>query len=139
MEFLDANLIIRFLTEDNFDHSARARSLFQQLEVGAAEVTTCEGVVAEVVYVLGSRSLYSLSREEIRDKLAIILGLRGLKLSHKRTYVRALDLYAAISRLDFVDALAVAHMERAKIGTIVSFDRDFDHVPGIARREPPAR
>ena len=33
-------------------------------------------------------------------------------------------------------ALSVAHMERLKITTIVSFDRDFDRFPTIARQEP---
>jgi predicted nucleic acid-binding protein len=38
--------------------------------------------------------------------------------------------------LDFVDALVVAHMRHGHISTVVSFDRDFDRVPGIQRRDP---
>ena len=34
------------------------------------------------------------------------------------------------------DALIAAHMERTGVKTIVSFDRDFDRIPGVVRREP---
>jgi len=98
-------------------------------------VTTSEAVIVEVVYVLSSRALYNLPRTDIRFHLTNIISLRGLKLPHKRTYLRALALYAG-TNMDFVDALNVAHMERQRIATIVSFDRDFDSVPGIHRREP---
>jgi predicted nucleic acid-binding protein len=65
-----------------------------------------------------------------------VLLLDGLRIEHKRTYFRALDLYAA-TNVDFGDALSVAHMERLGITRIVSFDRDFDRLPGIERVEPP--
>lgn len=38
--------------------------------------------------------------------------------------------------VDFEDALSVAHMEQDGIETILSYDRDFDLFPGIARAEP---
>ena len=136
MEFLDTNLIIRFITRDHPEHSPRARLLFSQLEAGTATVTTCEGFVIEAVQVLSSRILYHLPREEIRDKLGVILDLRSVRLANKRLYHRALEVYAVQPALDFVDALAIAHMEHDGISTIVSFDKGFDKVPGIRRREP---
>lgn len=50
-------------------------------------------------------------------------------------YLRALDLYA-IYPLDFEDAIILARMERQKITELYSFDRGFDAVAGITRREP---
>jgi predicted nucleic acid-binding protein len=35
-----------------------------------------------------------------------------------------------------VDALIVAHMQRDKSSVVLSFDRDFDRIPQITRREP---
>jgi predicted nucleic acid-binding protein len=133
--FLDTNVILRHITQDHPDHGQRAYSLLQQVETGALEVTTCEAVVVEAVYVLSSRSLYNVPRQKIRDDLTAIIRAKGLKLPHKRTYLRALDLYAS-ANLDFADALIVAHMERARITTIVSFDQHFDRVVGITRQEP---
>jgi len=93
-------------------------------------------VLVEAVQVLSSKALYNRPRAEIAEKLGVIIGLKGLKLPNKSLYLFALDLYAATAALDFVDALVVAHMQHAHISTVVSFDRDFDRVPGIRRRDP---
>jgi len=135
MEYLDTNVILRYLTQDDPSQADRARLFLEQVQSGTITVTTSEAVIAEVVYVLSSRALYDLPRPDIKTHLANIISLRGLKLPNKRTYLRALDLYET-ANLDFVDALNVAHMERSGIQTIVSFDRDFDTIAGITRREP---
>ena len=111
--------------------------LFQRMRHGEEEVLTCEAIVSEVVYVLSSRRApYRLSHEEIRGRLMPLLTLRGLKLPQKSVYIRALDIYALSTRLDFEDALAAAHMERQGITEILSYDKDFDLVAGIQRVEP---
>lgn len=137
LHFLDTNVIIRFITQDNPEQAAKAYGALQQLEAGTITATTSEGVIIEAVHILSSKALYDLPRQEIKTHLTTVITLRGLRLPSKRTYLRALDLYAA-SNLDFVDALSVAHMERTKINTILSFDRDFDRIPGINRLEPSA-
>ncbi len=134
--FLDTNPILRYLTKDNPDQSARAKAIFAQVEEGSLLVTTSETIIGEVVFVLSSKVLYNLPRDEIRTHLQNILSLRGLRLAHKRMYLRALDLYAALPKLDFADVLSIADMERRKLTTILSFDRDFDGIEGITRREP---
>ena len=135
VEFLDTNVLIRHITQDQPDQATRAGAFFDQVETGEQTITTCEGVLVEAVQVLSSRNLYNRPRTEIREYLTRFLLLPALRLPHKQTYRRALDLYAA-SNLDFVDSLAVAHMERTGIVTIVSFDRGFDRVLGVSRREP---
>ncbi len=136
MKFVDTNIFIRFFAADDEKKSEACFRLFQRVQKGEESIATTEAIVAEVVYVLSSPSLYSLSHEEIAARLAPVLSLRGLLLRHKRTYLRALDLYAAHRFLDFEDALAVAHMERQHISEIVTYDRDFDRVPGVKRSEP---
>ncbi|MFN0071256.1 MAG: PIN domain-containing protein [Chloroflexota bacterium] len=132
IRFLDTSVIIRHLTQDHPEHSMRARQIFLQVERGDLVVMTCEGVLVEVVQVLSSPRLYHLARLEICRLLSQLLSLPGLKLSNKRAYLQALERYAA-STLDFVDCLEVAHMERLRIDTIVSFDRDFDKIAGVTR------
>ena len=133
--YLDTNIIIRYLTGDNPDFSKRAYDFLQQVEVGTTTVTTCEAVIIETVQVLSSRTLYNLPRSTVRDLISSVLRLRGLKLPNKRIYLRALELFAS-TNFDFSDALIVAHMEYRKISTLISFDRDFDKIPGITRQEP---
>ena len=133
--FLDTNVLIRYLTQDNPDQSQRAYNLLQRVDTGRLTVTTSEAVITELVHVHSSRNLYNLPRDLIRTHVTTVITLRGLKLPYKRTYLRALDIYAS-TNLDFVDAINVAHMERQKLTNIISFDRDFDKMPGISRHEP---
>ena len=133
--FLDTNIIIRFITQDNPDHAARAHRFLQEVEAGKRNVTTSEGVIVEAIYVLSSKRLYNLSRQEIQRHLTNVLSLQGVKLSNKKVYLRALELYAN-STIDFVDALTIAQMRQRKLTTIISFDRDFDGIPNIKREEP---
>ena len=135
VKFVDANIILRFLTGDAPDQAARCLALFEAAERGDEELTTCEAVLAEVVYVLSSPRLYHLERQRIRDLLLPILTLKGLRLASRQLYQDALNLYAT-SSLDFEDALALAHMRVAGIREIVSYDRHFDGLEGIARLEP---
>jgi hypothetical protein len=60
-------------------------------------VATCEGVVVEVVQVLESKHLYNFPRAAIHAALTDVIRMRGIRLPHKRTYLRALDLYASTS------------------------------------------
>ncbi|MBX5491920.1 MAG: PIN domain-containing protein [Chloroflexi bacterium] len=135
LDYLDTNVFIRHITQDDPRMGQQARALFKQLEAGQATATTCEGVIVEAVQVLSSRALYNLPRPLIRQHLSNLLSLRGLRLPRKGVYLRALDLYAT-SALDFVDALIVAHMERDRSSAVISFDQDFDRLPQVTRRQP---
>ena len=99
-------------------------------------MTTSEAVLVEVVYVLSSGRLYDLPRDRIRALLAGVLSLRGLHIPGKRRYLEALDLYADRASLSFVDALTAAQVRRLPDATLVSFDRAFDRIEGLTRREP---
>lgn len=136
MRFLDANVFIRVLTGDDPAKGEASRALFERLRDGNDEATTCEAVIAEVVYVLSSRVTYGLTHAEIRDRFKPLIELRGLRITHKTSYLRALDLYASASHLDFEDAVILAHMEREGWTELVSYDRGFDRIGGTVRTEP---
>ena len=135
MQFIDANIFIRHLTNDVPDKAQACLELFQKAQRREVALTTSEAVIAEVVYVLSSKQLYHLPREEIRKLLYPLLSLSGLKLTHRKVYLRALDLYATYP-IDFEDAVLVAQMERQGVTELYSYDRDFERVPGITRLEP---
>ena len=48
--------------------------------------------------------------------------------------LRAPELYERTS-LDFEDCLSVEHVQRGKLASIVSYDKDFDRVGLLPRRE----
>lgn len=135
MIFLDANIILRYLTGDDSEKAQRCLQLLQKADRGEIELVTSEAIVAEVVYVLSSPRLYALSPERVQSLLLPIINLRGLRLSSRRLYRRALEVYATY-QVDFEDALAVAHMERRGITQILSYDKHFDRIEGLERVEP---
>ena len=133
--FVDANILIRHLTNDDPERAQACFALIQAVERGEATVWTSALVVAEVVFVLSSKHTYNLARERIRDLVLPILELSGLKLAHKRMYRRVFDLYTCLP-LDYIDAYHVALVEQRGETEVLSYDTHFDRVEGIRRREP---
>ena len=137
MRYLDTNIIIRYLTRDDETKAAACYRLFERVSKGREELITSVATIVEATYVLSSRrGPYRLQPDEIAARLHPIVSLRGLVMSDKRVCIRALDLYAQYPFLDFADALGAAHMEARGITEILSYDRDFDRLPGIERVEP---
>ena len=136
MKLVDANVFLRYLTRDDEVKAQACHRFFERLRNGAEQATTCEAVIAEIVYVLGSKAHYALTHEEISARLRPLLALRGLRLLNKRVLLHALDVFATYPALDFEDALLVAHSEGPGMDGLLSYDTDFDRVPGVQRSEP---
>jgi len=133
-QFVDTNIFIRYLTQDDAEKYRACYQLFKRAEQNQVSLTTSESVLAEVVYVLESK-YYAVPRQQIKVALSRLLILPGLKVAHLSTYLRALALYDQ-HPIDFEDCLSVAHIERQKLREIISYDRDFDQVKEIVRAEP---
>jgi predicted nucleic acid-binding protein len=135
MPFLDSNILLRHLTRDDPKRGQACFTLIQAIERGELSVWTSDLVIAEVVFVLANKNTYNLGRETIRDLLLPLIGLPGIRLAHKRLYERVFDLYTT-SSIDYIDAYHVALIERLGTTGILSYDRHFDLVKGVQRREP---
>lgn len=140
MRYLDANIFLRFLvrpvTPADQVRAEACRALFERLRDATETATTSEAVLAEVAYVLVSPRQYALSAADVSVRLKPLVALPGLKLAHKRRFLRALDLFATHPKLDFEDALSSAIVERLPARELYSYDCDFDAVVGITRVEP---
>ena len=134
--FVDTNVIIHLLTEDDPRKTAQAAALFQQLEAGTLLLEAPDTVIADAVYVLASPRLYAKPRAEVKELLTPLVHLSGFRIRNKRAVLRALELYGATARLDFGDAMIVSTMEQTGSRDLYSYDRDFDRIPGITRVEP---
>jgi predicted nucleic-acid-binding protein len=134
-EFVDANLFVRFLTQDDRTKARNVGELFQRAEAGEFDLVTSEAIVAEVVYVLSSDELYRRTRQEIATALGFLLRTRAIRIDHKQSVLDALDLYQT-TRLDFEDCLATAHAVRETDGRVFSYDKGFGRISGITRLEP---
>ena len=70
MQFVDTNIFLRHLTNDDPIKAKACFALFQRAQQKKIAITTSESVIAEVVYVLSSsKQVYKLNPEEIRARL----------------------------------------------------------------------
>ncbi len=133
--FLDSNILVRHLTNDDPERGSACFAIIQAIEQGKLQAWTSDLVIAEVVFVLSGKATYNLDRGTIRDLLLPLIELPGLRITNKRLYRRVFELYAT-SPLDYTDAYHVALMEQRGTSEVLSYDRHFDRVEGIQRREP---
>lgn len=133
--FLDTNILLRHLLNDDPVQSPAARSLIEAIEQGRETVWTTDLTIAEAVFVLSSKRTYNLPRAEIAAAILPVIGLPGIKLANKRLYSRIFALYTTLP-IDFIDCYHVAIMENRGNPTLYSYDTDFDKVPGVKRLQP---
>lgn len=136
MEFIDANIFLRYIVAADLAKAKACQTLFKQAQTKKRLLITSEAIIAEVVFVLGSNKQYGLAREKIQERLLPLLSLPGLKLPHRESFFRALQYFVQYPRMDFEDCLTVAQMERENLQTLYSYDRDFDDLDHIKRIEP---
>lgn len=132
---VDTDVIIRLVTGDDPAKRQAATRLFQHVENGELELAIPDIAIADAVYVLASRRLYGLPREDVAMALTTILRLSGIHVRNKRTMLEALDLYRS-TNLDFGDCYIVASMRQSDTRIVYAYDRDFDRFPDVQRREP---
>ena len=111
MVIFDANMILRYLLNDNKEMADKAEQYIEKEKV----FVTVE-VIAEVVYVL--KGVYKLDKE----KISIILKdfLEIIYCKEKDSLLIALDTFAK-SNLDFVDCVLLGYHKVKKI-KIATFD-----------------
>jgi predicted nucleic acid-binding protein len=129
---LDANVLVRFLVQDNPKQSAAATALFEKAERREVALHLEAMTVAEAAYVL--MGPYGRSRTEVANVLLAIIRNAGVETMDEGVVTDALRWFAAFN-VDFSDAWMAARA--AQLGhAVASFDRDFDKFGDIRRFEP---
>lgn len=130
--FLDTNILLRHLLQDHPEQSPKATACLARIERGELRARTADTVVFEVVFTLQRH--YRQSKAKIREVLLPLIELPGIVLPGKRRFRKAFDLFVDLN-LPFADAYHAVLMERLKLAEVITFDIDFDRIPGIKRVE----
>ncbi len=112
MKLVDANVILRYLLNDDQEMARRAKAV---IEGGAY---TKPEIIAEVVYVL--KGVYKAARTDIRDFIREML--KAVRCAESDAVAYAVDVYADTS-LDFVDCLLIAYHVLGK-EDVFTFDKN---------------
>ena len=132
--FVDTNLFIRYLTNDDPAKAERVELLLKEAAAGKVRLVTAEMVIAEVVWVL--ESSYGLKSAEVAPLIRAILATSGLDVLNAPLVARGLEYYET-KNIDFIDGYIAAVMEKQGITELYSFDRKhISRIQAISRKEP---
>jgi uncharacterized protein len=132
--FVDTNLFIRYLTNDDQAKAERVEKLLREAAAGKVRLVTAEMVIAEIVWVL--ESSYGLNSAAVAPLIRAILATPGLEVLNASLVARALEHYEA-KNIDFIDGYTAAVMEKQGITELYSFDRKhISRLSSISRKEP---
>lgn len=124
--WVDANVILRFLTKDPQDLAERSARLMAKAEKGKVSLYISPLVLAEVIWVL--KSFYRYSMMDIAHAIISLVSAPGIEVDDRELIIRAIEL-SRDQNVDFVDAYlalqAADHGEK-----VCTFDEtDFKRLP----------
>jgi uncharacterized protein len=131
--FLDTNVLIRYLTNDDPDKAASALALLDRAAEGTEHVITTPLVIFETIFLM--QRTYKIAKADIREKITAILSLQGVQLAERTLCLQALDYYVE-QNISYADAYNAAWMQGEGIAEVYSWERAFDRVAGLTRIEP---
>ena len=118
--FIDTNVFLRFLTQDDLDKAEKARRLFASAVAGEVVVETSLLVIAEIVWTL--ESFYGLPHDEVAELVTTILATPNLECPNKELLIEALLAYTE-RNVDFIDAYHAVLLGRRRDVSLATFDR----------------
>ena len=122
MIFLDANILIRILVEDDKKLTQKAKDLFKKILKNKQKCLIEDSVIAEVLWVCTSKKLYNQPKSEVAARLIALLSPENVQHTYKASLIFALDKYSRLN-LDFVDCLAISYYETGVVSGVLSFDK----------------
>lgn len=127
--FVDTNVFLRFLINDDTAKAKRAETLFRDTLRGKIRLATSLLVSAEIIWTL--ESFYRLEKPDIAAKVEMILNTPNLHCPEVSLLLMALDLYVH-ANVDFVDAYNAFSMKEQGLTQILTYDRKhFSRVPWV--------
>lgn len=128
-KILDANTIVRYLTNDDSKKSKRVEKLLNTSP--DLSLRLLDMVCAEIVWVL--TKFYKFNKKDVMEKMQIVIGMSCILANKERLF---LSLQASSKHnIDFIDAYIAIIAEENK-EDVCSFDRDFDKIKSVKRLEP---
>lgn len=132
--FIDTNLFIRYLTNDDPQKAEAVEKLLLNAKSGKTRLVTSHLVIAELVWVLAS--YYNQPNSTISDLLRAILNTEGLTVENGEIIEKSLDIFEE-ENIDFVDAYIISFMRSRNITRLYSYDKKhLSKFKDIERLEP---
>jgi uncharacterized protein len=129
--FVDSNIPM-YLIGSSDAHRAETREMLERVVAAGEKLVTDAEVLQEILHRYGSIRRLDAIQPAFETLLAIVDEVWNVELADVQ---RAREIMTGHQELSARDAIHIAVMERNSVTQILSFDRGFDHYPGI-RRSP---
>lgn len=127
--FVDANVFLRFLTNDIPEQASLFRELVIKCRNGEMELCTNEIVIAEIVWTL--KSFYNYDKRGIKEIVSPIVASGDLRFDKRTIILNALADMVDLN-VDYNDAYIHCWMQENEIDKIASFnEKHFKRFKGI--------
>ena len=133
MKLLDTNVILRWLLDDDKRKADSFSRLLHNAVSRKEQLFISDIGIAEIVWVLESH--YKLTVESVGQIVRNLLSTEGLIFENRDRLYDSVALYEN-HNIDFIDGYLSAVSKEKQLEAILSYDRDFDKVPGVKRLEP---
>lgn len=129
---LDANVVLRFLRNDDARQSPASAKLFARAKSGQVRLAISAVTVAEIFYVLAR--VYKHTRVEAAIRLIPLIQSNALEAEHRKRILDALRR-VTLANVDFGDAYpAATAVEQGD--KVASFDTDLQFFPDLTTLVP---
>lgn len=125
----DTNVFLRYFLKDIVVQSDQAKLLLNQAKLGKVQLIIPQIVIFEIVFALSK--LYGFSKEEVIEKVDVLLASDYLKIQDKESFQKAADIFQT-NNISFPDSFLIAKAQEAE-ADLFTFDRDLNRInSGIA-------
>ncbi len=114
MIYVDANVILRYLLNDDKELSEKSKEIIE-----GEEIFIKNEVFAEIVYVVNKT--YNVPKKLLKDILIEFLNFENIIMESKKIIVKALIIFAE-KNLDFIDSLLCAFSIETN-NKVITFDK----------------
>jgi predicted nucleic-acid-binding protein len=121
---IDANVVLRYLLQDDDALFKKASTLVERIRVGEAAAIIPESVLAECVYVL--LKVYKIDRQIISEKLRGLFAYKGIVNPDKKDLVDSIILFGQ-TQLSIVDCIACSKSINNGL-SLFTFDDDLRNI-----------
>jgi predicted nucleic acid-binding protein len=125
---IDSNILIRHLTNDNPVQAKKARTLLNSQD----RLTIPDVTIAEVYWVL--RRVYGHDKKDVVQMLAGIIHKPEV-FCNKKLLQETFTVLRS-KNISFIDAYTASFAIIHDDSVVASFDKDFDKIKSISRKEP---
>ena len=123
MIFLDTNIFIRYIEQEDKNKSADAERLIHKIVSREIVCFTNTMVIAEIVWVL--EKYYDWEKPEVCDNIEFILNTPNIKIRDRKILQSAVKTYRELN-IDFIDSYNYAYIKANNSPMIYSYDIHFD-------------